>query len=164
MDYRSARDTAEQWGISERLVQRLCAEGRIAGARKISGSWAIPLDAQKPDDMRKRLTREKIVAEILAQASGAEQAHGVDDEAPTAADTPASDTTAAGAPSPDRTSDDANVFANLMPLMNSPFKSRGKACSGGTPDGRLRRWSLRIISVAKKAAVPWKYSRRNIWG
>lgn len=122
MDYRSARDTAEQWGISERLVQRLCAEGRIAGARKISGSWAIPLDAQKPDDMRKRLTREKIVAEILAQASGAEQAHGVDDEAPTAADTPASDTTAAGAPSPDRTSDDANVFANLMPLMNSPFK------------------------------------------
>lgn len=38
MDFRSVRETARKWEISERLVQRLCSEGRIAGAKKIGGS------------------------------------------------------------------------------------------------------------------------------
>lgn len=53
MNYRSARETAATWGVSERLVQRLCAEGRIKGAKKLGGSWIVPDDARKPDDPRK---------------------------------------------------------------------------------------------------------------
>lgn len=54
MEYASARETAAEWGVSERRVQRLCAEGRIPGARKVSGSWIVPADAEKPADPRKR--------------------------------------------------------------------------------------------------------------
>lgn len=52
-DYRSIRETAEKWGISERRINQLCTDGRIEGAKKIGGSWAIPADAQKPTDPRK---------------------------------------------------------------------------------------------------------------
>lgn len=54
MDFRSVRETARKWEISERLVQRLCSEGRIAGAKKIGGSWAIPADSERPSNLRKR--------------------------------------------------------------------------------------------------------------
>ena len=52
-DYKSIRETAEKWGISERRINQLCTDGRIEGARKIGGSWAIPAGAQKPADPRK---------------------------------------------------------------------------------------------------------------
>ncbi len=53
MEYMSVKEAAERWGISERYVQRYCIEGRIEGASKFGGAWTIPLDAQKPADMRK---------------------------------------------------------------------------------------------------------------
>lgn len=49
----TAREAAEKWGISERLVQKYCAQGRIEGARKFGVSWGIPEDAEKPDDPRR---------------------------------------------------------------------------------------------------------------
>ena len=55
--YRSIRDAAEQWGVSERRVNQFCAEGRIPGARKFGGAWAIPVDAEKPADPRR--TKQK---------------------------------------------------------------------------------------------------------
>ena len=33
MEYITVKEAAEKWGISERLVQKYCAEGRIGGAR-----------------------------------------------------------------------------------------------------------------------------------
>ena len=51
--YISIREAAEKWGVSERLVQKLCTEGRIPGAQKFSGSWAVPADAGKPEDQRR---------------------------------------------------------------------------------------------------------------
>ena len=42
MAYISVREAAAAWGVSERLVQRYCAQGRIAGARKFGVSWEIP--------------------------------------------------------------------------------------------------------------------------
>lgn len=53
MEYRTAKETAKQWNISERLVQRYCAQGRIEGARKFGTSWGIPVRAVKPSDPRK---------------------------------------------------------------------------------------------------------------
>ncbi|MFR1517355.1 MAG: LuxR C-terminal-related transcriptional regulator [Clostridia bacterium] len=53
MQYLSAREAAERWGISLRYTQRLLSEGRIPGAKKYQRSWMIPVDAEKPEDLRK---------------------------------------------------------------------------------------------------------------
>ncbi len=53
MEFYTVREAAEKWGISQRLVQQHCIKGRIAGAVKFSGAWAIPRDAPKPEDPRK---------------------------------------------------------------------------------------------------------------
>lgn len=52
MEYLSIRQTAEKWGISKRRIQILCTQSRVSGAIKIDSSWAIPIDAEKPKDMR----------------------------------------------------------------------------------------------------------------
>lgn len=50
MEYLSIKQTSEKWGISVRRIQVLCSEGRIPGATKIGSYWAIPSDAEKPND------------------------------------------------------------------------------------------------------------------
>lgn len=52
MEYISAPEAAKKWGISERRVQKLCEENRIAGVMKFSRMWLIPKDAVKPIDGR----------------------------------------------------------------------------------------------------------------
>ena len=52
-DYLSTREAAKKWGVSERRVNQFCAQGRVAGARKIGGAWVIPADAEKPGDPRR---------------------------------------------------------------------------------------------------------------
>ncbi|WP_419052398.1 hypothetical protein [Enorma massiliensis] len=32
VEYMTVKDAAQRWNVTERLVQRLCAEGRIEGA------------------------------------------------------------------------------------------------------------------------------------
>jgi len=46
--YISVREAAERWGITERQVQKICAEGRIDGVTRFSNTWAIPEDVPKP--------------------------------------------------------------------------------------------------------------------
>ncbi|MPN39813.1 hypothetical protein SDC9_187345 [bioreactor metagenome] len=52
MEYISAPEAAEKWGISERRVQKLCEGKRIPGVARISRMWLIPKDAEKPVDGR----------------------------------------------------------------------------------------------------------------
>lgn len=52
MKYYTVREISAKWGISERLVQKYCAQGRIEGAKKFGVSWGIPDYAQKPQDPR----------------------------------------------------------------------------------------------------------------
>lgn len=54
MEYISIKDAAEKWGISERRIQKLCSEDRIKGAIRFSRVWAIPKDAEKPKDARRK--------------------------------------------------------------------------------------------------------------
>ena len=61
MESITVQEAAERWKISTRLVQRYCVDGRIPGARKFGGAWAIPAGAQKPEDPRR--TREPAGAE-----------------------------------------------------------------------------------------------------
>ena len=68
-DYLSTQKAAERWGISERRVNQLCAQGRILGAVKFGKSWAIPIDAEKPDDprrLRSSGSEKSLVQELLA--------------------------------------------------------------------------------------------------
>lgn len=53
MAYISVAEAAERWQLSERRVQKFARDGRIDGAKKFSGSWAIPEDAARPQDPRK---------------------------------------------------------------------------------------------------------------
>ena len=52
MEYISVREASLKWGISERRIQRLCLEERVAGAIRFSRVWMIPKDAEKPADAR----------------------------------------------------------------------------------------------------------------
>ena len=54
MDYISIAEATKKWGITCRRVQVLCAQGRIPGLTKFGKSWAIPKDAEKPIDARKK--------------------------------------------------------------------------------------------------------------
>ena len=53
MEYMTAQEAAERWGLSLRQVQQLCVTGRVEGARKFGGAWAIPADTGKPKDLRR---------------------------------------------------------------------------------------------------------------
>ena len=53
MEYITVRDAAQKWNISERLVQKYCAAGRIEGAKKLGSSWVLPAGTVKPKDPRK---------------------------------------------------------------------------------------------------------------
>ena len=50
MNYLTVREAAQKWNVSQRLVQRYCAQGRIDGEKKLGTSWLIPAEALKPDD------------------------------------------------------------------------------------------------------------------
>lgn len=52
MDYITAKEAAEEWGISQRRVQLLCEQRRVAGAVRLGRAWAIPKEADKPADAR----------------------------------------------------------------------------------------------------------------
>lgn len=52
MQYITVKQVSERWGISDRRVRSLCAEGRIAGVLRKGRSYLIPEDAFKPIDGR----------------------------------------------------------------------------------------------------------------
>lgn len=60
MDFITANQAAQKWGISQRRVQILCAEGRIAGVFKLGEAWAIPSQAKKPNDSRLKTAKDEV--------------------------------------------------------------------------------------------------------
>jgi hypothetical protein len=54
VDYISTKEASKKWGVSERRIQKLCEENRIIGAVRFVRVWAIPKDAQKPLDKRRK--------------------------------------------------------------------------------------------------------------
>lgn len=53
-EYMTVQEAAKKWELSERRVQKLCAENRIDGVVHLSRVWLIPKDAHKPADARKK--------------------------------------------------------------------------------------------------------------
>jgi hypothetical protein len=54
MEYLSSKEASKKWSITVRQVQKLCATGKIIGAKRLGDGkvWMIPVDAQKPSDGR----------------------------------------------------------------------------------------------------------------
>lgn len=48
MEFLSAAEIAEIWGVSERSVRNYCAQGRVPGSFLTGKTWNIPADAEKP--------------------------------------------------------------------------------------------------------------------
>ena len=138
MEYLSVHETALRWGISDRLVQRYCSQGRIDGVRKFGGSWGIPADACKPADPRRSVPAAPTPAPaggqpVSDQPAPAAAAPTADRSMPAAApsDRPAPATPADAAldrthtPVPQTLQPPrrpSGACSNLMPLMNAPFE------------------------------------------
>ena len=54
--YITVKQAAEKWGISDRRVRILCAEGKVPGAYQQGRGWKIPYHAAKPADGRFKST------------------------------------------------------------------------------------------------------------
>lgn len=52
MEFMSAREAVDKWGISQRRVAVLCSENRIENATMVGNMWIIPTTAEKPIDAR----------------------------------------------------------------------------------------------------------------
>ena len=68
MEYMTAQEAAERWGLSLRQVQQLCVTGRVEGARKFGGAWAIPADTGKPKDLRR--TKNETPVQPVSASNG----------------------------------------------------------------------------------------------
>ena len=73
MEYMSAREAADKWGISQRRVAVLCSESRIKNATMVGNMWIIPATAEKPKDARSsryNKKEEKTIKPFLKWAGG----------------------------------------------------------------------------------------------
>ena len=61
--FMTVKQASEKWGISDRRVRNLCAEGKIPGAYQEGRAWKIPIDAIKPADGRYK-TKESLLSQI----------------------------------------------------------------------------------------------------
>ena len=73
MEFMSAREAADKWGISQRRVAVLCSESRIDNAVMVGNMWIIPTTAKKPTDarsLRYKKNQEKGAKPFLKWAGG----------------------------------------------------------------------------------------------
>lgn len=57
-EYMTVQEAAQKWKLSERRIQKLCADNRIDGVIHLSRVWLIPKDAEKPIDGRTKKGKE----------------------------------------------------------------------------------------------------------
>lgn len=59
MNFMTTKEAALKWGLTNRMVQYYCKEGKIQKAEKIGSMWLLPKDAKKPIDKRTMEGRAK---------------------------------------------------------------------------------------------------------
>jgi hypothetical protein len=52
LDWMTAQQAADKWGITSRRVQALCKNGQIEGVVRLGNAWLIPKGISKPRDGR----------------------------------------------------------------------------------------------------------------
>lgn len=76
MEFMSAREAADKWGISQRRVAVLCSQKRISEATMVGNMWIIPANAKKPIDARSiryNKNEKKVAKPFLKWAGGKSQ-------------------------------------------------------------------------------------------
>ena len=58
LEWITPQQAAEKWGISDRRVQALCANGQVDGAVRLGRGWFIPKETQQPIDGRTKFAKE----------------------------------------------------------------------------------------------------------
>ncbi len=48
MEFVTVKEKAIEWNLSEKIIQFLCNENKILGAKKVNNSWIIPANYKKP--------------------------------------------------------------------------------------------------------------------
>lgn len=69
-NYVSVEDKANKWGVTKRHVQTLCCQGKIAGAKKQSGVWLIPNNAEKPTAKKLSIPNQLNVLSLFSGCGG----------------------------------------------------------------------------------------------
>ena len=64
MQYLSAKEIAEKWGVSPILVRRLCRQGRVPEAVQKKDGWSIPEDAVREERTVLEYTEEPELPEL----------------------------------------------------------------------------------------------------
>jgi len=60
LDWITAQQAADKWGITARRVQALCKNGQINGVVRLGNAWIIPKDTPKPRDGRYKTERVSV--------------------------------------------------------------------------------------------------------
>ena len=58
MEWMTAKEAGELWGLTARRVQILCDNGKVNGAQKLGNMWVIPKDMAKPLDGRTKAAKQ----------------------------------------------------------------------------------------------------------
>lgn len=66
----SAREAAEKWGLTARMINYYCANGRIKDAQIIANVWLLPKDAARPEDRRKGNGRKPASKNVQKERGG----------------------------------------------------------------------------------------------
>lgn len=64
MQYITAAQAAEKWGLTVRRVQDLCRNHQIHGAVRWGRDWMIPNDAHRPADRRKKVNTVQVADNV----------------------------------------------------------------------------------------------------
>lgn len=75
MQYNSVAEMAKKWQMSERSVRNYCAQGRIAGAVREGRTWRIPVEAEKPERMRKQ--SQRTLLDVLREEKASRYSGGI---------------------------------------------------------------------------------------
>ena len=62
-DYSTAKEMAEKWNVTVRMVIHYCDRNLIPDAVKKGNLWLIPTNTEKPEDRRLKAFRTPRVAE-----------------------------------------------------------------------------------------------------
>jgi Fic family protein len=67
MEFLSTSEFAKRWNVSDRMVRKYCAEGKIQGAFLTGKTWNIPADAIKPKMARKNVNSNNKILNALKE-------------------------------------------------------------------------------------------------
>ena len=61
MEYMTLKESSKKWGVTPRRINYYCSDSRIPGAEKKGTVWLIPVNAEKPIDKRRKVSKNNAI-------------------------------------------------------------------------------------------------------